>query len=144
MADTPTPDLSPAALEALADAISRPQPLCPYDPRSPDSRDPERSPDDKPCPRCGSTEDGPDMCFGADPTNFVRAAATLRALSAEVIRLREALLTVTASLVASTDLLQRAGKAVERAAPSAKMFQLMLSDYEKAVEIGRAALEDET
>lgn len=65
------------------------------------------------------------------------AAAELRRLDALNAELVEALLEVTASLVAAHNLLQNGGK---KAAASDKMFSLMLNDYEKAFELGRAAL----
>jgi hypothetical protein len=49
---------------------------------------------------------------------------------------REALLDVTASLVAAVSLLRRGGK---KAAPSDRMFEQMLLDYENSIERGRAA-----
>lgn len=58
----------------------------------------------------------------------------LDALNAELV---EALLDVTASLVAAHNLLQNGGK---KAAASDKMFSLMLNDYEKSFELGRAVL----
>jgi hypothetical protein len=42
-----------------------------------------------------------------------------------------------ASLVAATSLLEKGGK---KAAPSDKMFAIMLKDYEASIERGRAAL----
>lgn len=65
------------------------------------------------------------------------AAAELRRLDALNAELVEALLDVTASLVAAHNLLQNGGK---KAAASDKMFSLMLNDYEKAFELGRAVL----
>jgi hypothetical protein len=51
--------------------------------------------------------------------------------------LYEALITVTANLVAARSLLAGGGR---RAAASDKMFSIMLNDYEKAAGVGRAAL----
>ncbi len=68
--------------------------------------------------------------------NF-EAAAELRRLDALVGELVEVLLDVTASLVAAHSLLQNGGK---KAAASDKMFSLMLNDYEKSFELGRAVL----
>lgn len=65
------------------------------------------------------------------------AAAELRRLDALNAELVEALLDVTASLVAAHNLLQNGGK---KAAASDKMFSLMLNDYEKSFELGRAVL----
>ena len=65
------------------------------------------------------------------------AAAELRRLDALVGELVEVLLDVTASLVAAHNLLQNGGK---KAAASDKMFSLMLNDYEKSFELGRAVL----
>lgn len=50
-------------------------------------------------------------------------------------RLREALKIVTVNLIACHSLLGSGGK---RAAASDKMFEIMMSDYAKAIEIGRA------
>ena len=57
------------------------------------------------------------------------------ALREENARLREALIDILASLVASVDLLERGGK---KAAPSDKMFAQMLVDYKNSIERGRA------
>jgi hypothetical protein len=54
----------------------------------------------------------------------------------EVNRLREAVKTTTVHLMAAISLLEDSPKT---AAPSDKMFDIMLNDYRKAVEIGRAA-----
>lgn len=51
--------------------------------------------------------------------------------------MREALIRVTASLAAAVSLLERSPKT---AAPSDRMFDLMLDDYRKSVELGRATL----
>ena len=51
--------------------------------------------------------------------------------------LEKALKDVLASLAAAHSLLSRGGK---KAAASDKMFEIMLSDYEKSIERGRAAL----
>lgn len=56
---------------------------------------------------------------------------------AEVARLTEALRATTASLVAAHSLLSRGSK---KAAPSDKMFDQMLLDYQKSIDVGRAAL----
>jgi len=66
-----------------------------------------------------------------------KAAAELRRLDALNAELVEALLDVTVSLVAAHNLLQNGGK---KAAASDKMFSLMLNDYEKSFELGRAVL----
>jgi hypothetical protein len=49
----------------------------------------------------------------------------------------EALKDVTVSLIAAVSLLERGGK---KAAGSDKMFSIMLDDYRKSIEAGRAAL----
>lgn len=49
----------------------------------------------------------------------------------------DALTRVTASLIAAISLLERGGK---KAAPSDKMFGMMLADYRRAAEKGRAVL----
>ena len=69
--------------------------------------------------------------------DFERTAAELErdALREENARLREALIDILASLVASVDLLERGGK---KAAPSDKMFAQMLVDYKNSIERGRA------
>ena len=58
-------------------------------------------------------------------------------LRAENERLRSALEEATPSLAAAISLLERGGK---RAAPSDKMFAVMLDDYRKSLKIARAAL----
>ena len=69
--------------------------------------------------------------------DYASAAAELRRLDTLVGELVEVLLDVTASLVAAHSLLQNGGK---KAAASDKMFSLMLNDYEKSFELGRAVL----
>ena len=54
-----------------------------------------------------------------------------------VDELVEALKNTTANLVAAHSLLQSGG---EKAAASNTMFEIMLKDYEKSIEVGRAAL----
>lgn len=63
----------------------------------------------------------------------------MRALTAEAdkARLSEALRSTLASLVAAVSLLKRGSK---KAAPSNKMFDQMILDYEKSIEEARAAL----
>ena len=56
-------------------------PVCPFDRRSPDYW---KDFTGKPCPVCGGTEEGPDMCHGADTRILQEAADTIE-------RLREAL-----------------------------------------------------
>jgi hypothetical protein len=68
----------------------------------------------------------PDILFSS-----VEAAAEFYALD-----LLEALRGTTAALIAAISLLERGGK---KAAASDKMFAQMLSDYSRAVEVGRAA-----
>ena len=62
-------------------------------------------------------------------------------LKAEVGRLREALKTVTVNLIACHSLLGAGGKI---AAASDKMFKIMMSDYAKAIEVGRSTAWPET
>jgi hypothetical protein len=62
-------------------------------------------------------------------------------LTAENERIRTALVSTTASLVAAISLLNRGGK---KAAPSDRMFTMMLDDYQKTVLEARAALTQET
>lgn len=54
-----------------------------------------------------------------------------------VDKLVEALKNTTTNLVAAHSLLQSGG---EKAAASNTMFEIMLKDYEKSIEVGRAAL----
>lgn len=61
---------------------------------------------------------------------FNKSAETVGNLKAEIERLREALIDVAASLSAAHSLLKRGGK---KAAPSNKMFEIMLDDYEKSL-----------
>lgn len=69
----------------------------------------------------------------ADATEFIRAD-----LVAELVKaLEEAATDALASLVAAVSLLERGGK---RAAPSDKMFAVMLADYNASIERTRAAL----
>jgi hypothetical protein len=69
-----------------------------------------------------------------------QAAPTSPAPSPEPQNVREAFMQVLASLVAAVSLLKRGGKTAKKAAPSDKMFDQMILDYEKAIEQGRAAL----
>lgn len=66
-----------------------------------------------------------------------RLIASAPSLAAEVLRLREVLLDAAVSLVAAVSLLERGGK---KAAPSDKMFAVMLDDYRASIERARAAL----
>ena len=59
----------------------------------------------------------------------------------EIERLREALKTVTVNLIACHSLLGAGGKI---AAASDKMFKIMMSDYAKAIEVGRSTAWPET
>ena len=54
-----------------------------------------------------------------------------------VDELVEALKNTTAHLIAAHNLLQHGGK---KAAPSNTMLEIMLNDYEKSIEVARAAL----
>lgn len=68
-----------------------------------------------------------------------RVADAARAhLDARVAELDEALVDVTASLVAAISLLERGGKAAKKAAPSDRMFDQMLVDYQASVDRARA------
>lgn len=49
----------------------------------------------------------------------------------------EALLDVTASLAAAVSLLERGGKAAKKAAPSDRMFDLMVRDYTASLKRAR-------
>lgn len=53
--------------------------------------------------------------------------------------LSEALLDTLASLVAAVSLLERGGK---KAAPSDKMFEMMLADYRASIHRARAVLKE--
>ena len=53
----------------------------------------------------------------------------------------DVLIDVLASLVAAVSLLKRGSK---KAAPSDKMFDMMIADYERSIERGRAALKNTT
>jgi hypothetical protein len=64
-------------------------------------------------------------------------AARLRAMLDEV---QETALDVAASLSAAISLLERGGKAAKKAAPSDRMFDIMLNDYRTSLEKARAAL----
>lgn len=65
------------------------------------------------------------------------AAAELRRLHAVNQELLGALRNVTVHLIAAHSLLQRGGK---KAAASNTIFSMMLADYEKSFEVGRAAV----
>lgn len=67
---------------------------------------------------------GSDLC-----TPYIRADL--------VDELVEALKNTTAHLIAAHNLLQHGGK---KAAASNTMLEIMLNDYEKSIEVGRAAL----
>lgn len=67
-------------------------------------------------------------------TPTLEEAAKLRA---EAERMREVLVTVTANLVAAKSLLEGGGK---KAAASDRMFEQMLIDYQKAIDVARAVL----
>lgn len=69
-----------------------------------------------------------------EETEESRANARLIAASPEML---EALKVTTSSLVAAISLLKRGSK---KAAPSNTMFDMMVSDYEMAVELGRTAI----
>jgi hypothetical protein len=69
--------------------------------------------------------------------NAEAAAKIGQMIQAENARLREAALDALASLVAAHSLLKRGGK---KAAPSDKMFEQMLCDYDATITRARAAL----
>ena len=54
--------------------------------------------------------------------------------------LRETLISTAASLAAAISLLERGGKSAKKAAPSDKMFDMMLEDYRESLNEARAAL----
>jgi hypothetical protein len=68
---------------------------------------------------------------------YLRAAKQNARLIAAAPKLLEALKNVTAHLVAAHSLLQDGGK---KSVGSDKMFEMMLNDYEKSIEVGRAAI----
>jgi hypothetical protein len=70
-------------------------------------------------------------------TEVQNAAAELRRQHAENTELRMALKNTTVHLIAAHSLLSRGGK---KAAASDTIFQIMLADYEKSFELGRATL----
>jgi hypothetical protein len=57
-------------------------------------------------------------------------------------RLKGTLVRTAASLAAAISLLEQGGKAAKRAAPSNKMFDQMLVDYNRALDDARKALGD--
>jgi|GEM_PF-1275811 hypothetical protein len=74
---------------------------------------------------------------GEKAVSFVHIEEANARLIAAAPELLEVLKNVTAHLVAAHSLLQRGGKS---AAASDAVFNLMLSDYEKSFESGRAAI----
>lgn len=66
-----------------------------------------------------------------------KSAAAIRRLHAQRAVLLEALKNVTVHLIAAHSLLQLEGK---KAAASDTMFSMMLADYKKSFEVGRAAI----
>lgn len=72
-----------------------------------------------------------DSLVADNPEQAARPATTTDERAVEALR------TTTAHLVAAVSLLKRGGK---KAAPSDKMFHMMIADYEKAIAQGRAAL----
>jgi hypothetical protein len=81
----PTP-LSPEEIERLQKRLREPLPVCPFDSRSPDYR---KDFTGKPCPVCGGTEDGPDLCRGADTRIMDGAADALADLSHQLAAERD-------------------------------------------------------
>jgi hypothetical protein len=77
------------------------------------------------------------MLIVTSERNRTAAEIRIRDLEAEVRRLREVAPDTLANLVAATSLLECGGK---KAAPSDKIFALMLKDYGAAIERARAAL----
>lgn len=87
------------------------------------------------------TPEGTDEFWGVSKNRLaINAPLFARPVPAEQpvnARLLEALKTVTAHLISAHSLLERGGK---KAAASDKVFSIMLSDYTKSIEEGRAAL----
>ncbi len=90
-----TANAAPQAVQTIEDLVGRlrsnePLPLCPYDRRSPLYW---TTPDDKPCPFCGTENkpDAPDLCRGADTRLFSEAASAIEERDREIERLKIAL-----------------------------------------------------
>lgn len=60
----------------------------------------------------------------------------------EIHHLQKVLIRTTATLVAAISLLEQAGPAAKKAAPSDKMFDQMLDDYRKTVLVARTAFKN--
>ena len=69
-----------------------------------------------------------------------RAATRITALEAREAELVGAVIDCAASLKAAISLLERGGKSAKKAAPSDKMFDLMVADYKASLERARATL----
>lgn len=88
-------------------------------------------------PAYWKSSDGYSEAFDNAPE---QAATALEALAAENGVLREAAIDCAASLNAAISLLERGGKSAKKAAPSDKMFDLMVADYKASLERARATL----
>ena len=76
----------------------------------------------------------PEIVGRAERAEHKRALA---AIQSHRVQAEDAHKGALAALVASVSLLERGGK---KAAPSNHMFQMMIADYKKAIDISRAAL----
>lgn len=74
------------------------------------------------------------------PTIAKHMATRITALEAWEAELVEAVIDCAASLNAAISLLERGGKSAKKAAPSDKMFDLMVADYEASLDRARATL----
>lgn len=72
-------------------------------------------------------------------TYYAECIAQREDLRDEKAKLREALIDMTSCLVAAVSLLERGGK---KAAPSDKMFAIMLEDYRASVDRAAAVYEE--
>ena len=62
--------------------------------------------------------------------------------NAEIQRLRETLMSTTATLAATISLIEQNARTLRASAPSNLIFGMMLSDYRKSLEKARAVLRE--
>jgi hypothetical protein len=79
-------------------------------------------------------------CFRGDVCAMLPCACA-ETIAARIEALEAALIDAAVHLAAAISLLERTPKA-KQAAPSDKMFEIMLSDYKKSLKTARAALKD--